>query len=195
MKGTLYPLRPPHQVNTQKDETALVDACRGGDRAAQEELYRLYRVRVFNLVARIGGEQDADELSQEVFLKVFRGLAKFRGEAALGTWIYRLAVNAALTHVTRRPRERSLEESGWDEPASTPPARDPRLREHIERALCALPTGYRAVLVLHDVEGLSHEEIADILGCRIGTSKSQLHKARQKMRELLGPGMFREVRA
>src|SRR5207249_4339849 len=191
-KGTLHPLRPPHQVLTQKDETALVDACRQGDRAAQEELYRLYRVRVFNLVARIGGEQDADELSQEVFLKVFRGLAKFRGDAALGTWIYRLAVNAALTHVTRRPRERSLDDSAWEEPAQTPPVRDPRLRERIAEALSALPGGYRAVLVLHDVEGLSHEEIADILGCRIGTSKSQLHKARQKMRDLLGPALLRE---
>jgi len=194
VKGTLHRLRPPPEVTTHKAETALVDACRAGDRAAQEELYRLYRVRVFNLVARIGGEQDADELSQEVFLKVFRGLAKFRGDAALGTWIYRLAVNAALTHVTRRPRERSLDESTWDEPAPAQPTRDPRLRERIERALGALPAGYRAVLVLHDVEGLSHEEIAEILGCRVGTSKSQLHKARQKMRELLGPVLMREVR-
>jgi len=194
VKGSLESLRPPDRVSEAKGEAALVEACRVGDREAQEALYLQYRVRVHNLCARISGEQEADELSQEVFLKVFRGIARFRGDSALGTWIYRLAVNAALTHVTRRPRERSLEDASWEEPAHTQLPRDPRLRERIERAMAALPAGYRAVLTLHDIEGLSHEEIADILGCRVGTSKSQLHKARQRMRELLGPALSREVR-
>jgi RNA polymerase sigma-70 factor (ECF subfamily) len=176
-------------------EAQLVDGCRRGDREAQAALYRQYRVRVYNVVLRICGEQDADELSQETFIKIFRGIARFRGESALSTWIYRLAVNAALSHVTRRPKERSLEDCQIDEPAASMPSRDPRLRQRMERALAALPAGYRAVLVLHDVEGLSHEEIAEILGCRIGTSKSQLHKSRQKMRELLGPQLGREARA
>jgi len=194
VKGSLEPLRPPDRVAEAQGEAALVQACQVGDRSAQEALYLKYRVRVHNLCARISGEQDADELSQEIFLKVFRGIARFRGDSALATWIYRLAVNAALTHVTRRPRERSLDEAGWDEPGHSPTARDPRLRERIERALADLPAGYRAVLVLHDIEGLSHEEIADVLDCRVGTSKSQLHKARQKMRALLGPAVGKEVR-
>jgi RNA polymerase sigma-70 factor, ECF subfamily len=176
-------------------EAVLLEGCRAGQRAAQESLYRLYRTRVYNLVLRISGEQDADELCQEVFIKIFRNIGKFRGESALGTWIYRLAVNSALTHVTRRPRERSLEECAWEEPAVPMTLRDPRLRERIERALAALPGGYRAAIVLHDVEGLSHDEVAEILGCSVGTSKSQLHKARQKMRELLGAAVEREIRS
>jgi RNA polymerase sigma-70 factor (ECF subfamily) len=187
-------LRTRDSVSAPVSEAALVEGCRAGDRASQEGLYRTYRARVYHLVMRIGGEQDADELCQEVFLKVFRSIAKFRGESAIGTWIYRLAVNSALTHVSRKPRERSLEDARYDEPQTREAPRDPRLRERIERALHELPAGYRAVLVLHDIDGLSHEEIAEILGCRIGTSKSQLHKARQKMRELLGPLLGREVR-
>jgi RNA polymerase sigma-70 factor (ECF subfamily) len=184
----MEPAAPP------RAEDALVEGCRAGDKREMAELYQLYRVRVRHLVQRIGGEQDADELSQEVFIKVFRGIARFRGESALGTWIYRLAVNAALTHVTRKPREQPLEAIDI-EPQVPHSPRDPRLRERMERALSALPAGYRAVLVLHDVEGLSHEEIGQILGCRVGTSKSQLHKARLKMRDLLGEGLGQELRS
>jgi RNA polymerase sigma-70 factor (ECF subfamily) len=195
VEGQLRLLRPTKPVSIVVDEKALVEGCQAGQRTAQEGLYRLYRARVWNVVVRISGEQDAEELCQEVFLKIFRNIARFRGESAIGTWIYRLAVNAALTHVSRRPRERPLDEAGWEEPAAPHLARDPRLRERIERALGAMPAGYRAVLVLHDVEGLSHEEISEILGCRVGTSKSQLHKARQKMRELLGPALSREAQS
>jgi RNA polymerase sigma-70 factor (ECF subfamily) len=188
-------LRPQGPASAKEDEAALISGCQAFDRAAQEALYRRYRARVYGLVCRIGGAEEADELCQEVFLKIFRNIPRFRGESAIGTWIYRLAVNAALTHVARRPRERSLEDATWEEPAAPHPVRDPRLREHLLRALASLPGGYRAVLVLHDLEGLSHEEIAEILGCRVGTSKSQLHKARQKMRELLGPTLSHEVRS
>jgi RNA polymerase sigma-70 factor (ECF subfamily) len=169
------------------DEPALIAACQRGDRAAMGRLYSLFSRRVYSLVVRIAGPSSADEVSQEVFLKIFRGLQRFRGDAQLSTWIYRLAVNAALTYVTRRPRDLPLEGPIEEPPAESEPIGDPALRTRMERALNLLPAGYRAVLVLHDVEGLNHEEIAEVLGCRVGTSKSQLHKARQRMRELLGP--------
>jgi RNA polymerase sigma-70 factor (ECF subfamily) len=172
------------------DEQALVEACRRGERAAMHALYERYRRRVFALIARRCGRQEAEELSQEVFLRAFRGLEKFRGEAQLSTWMYRLAVNAALSHSTRalaRSRRNVSDEELADLPAPAGSADgDPRLRRRLEAALAELPAGYRAVLVLHDVEGLQHDEIAQILGCRVGTSKSQLHKARARMRELLG---------
>jgi RNA polymerase sigma-70 factor, ECF subfamily len=172
----------------------LVDACRRGEEWAMELLYHRYRRRVYGLATRIAGPQDADEVAQEAFVRILRGLPKFRGEAALGTWIYRLAVNAALTHVTRRPRHDRGDDILETLPAKPVAARDPGLSARLERALSALPGGYRAVLVLHDVEGLSHEECAAILGCRVGTSKSQLHKARARMRDLLGPELAAERR-
>ncbi len=159
-----------------------------------ELLYHRYRRRVYGLASRIAGPEDADEVAQEAFVRILRGLPKFRGDAALGTWIYRLAVNAALTHVTRKPRFADGEGIIDSLPAPQAAARDPGLSARLERALGALPGGYRAVLVLHDVEGLSHEECAAILGCRVGTSKSQLHKARARMRELLGPELAAERR-
>jgi RNA polymerase sigma-70 factor, ECF subfamily len=172
----------------------IIDACRRGDRAAMETLYHRFKRRVFGMVARICGSQEAEEVAQEVFVRIFRGLAKFRGESALDTWVYRLTVNAALSHVQRRPfRGRTEGEDALaDIAAPEGPARDPRLALRLEDAMGRLPAGYRAVLVLHDVEGLSHEEIAQILGCRVGTSKSQLHKARGKMRDLLGGEAVRE---
>lgn len=152
-------------------------------------LYERYRRRVFALIARICGAQEAEELTQDVFLRAFRSIGRFRGDAQLSTWMYRLAVNAALSHATRtmsRQRKAVSEEALEQLPAAGVEGGDPRLRERLSVALEALPPGYRAVLVLHDVEGLQHDEIAEILGCRVGTSKSQLHKARARMRELLG---------
>ena len=184
-------LRPAPPVDDARAEEArLVEACRRGERPALHTLYERYRRRVFSLIARICGAQDAEELTQDVFLRAFRGLAKFRGDAQLSTWMYRLAVNAALSHATRaqsRARRHVSDEELQHLPASdeSEAAGDPRLRERLKVALEALPAGYRAVLVLHDIEGLQHDEIAEILGCRVGTSKSQLHKARARMRELL----------
>lgn len=178
------------------EEELLIARCRAGDRAAMRTVYETYRRRVYSLVLRIAGEQEAEELTQEVFLKAFRYLDKFRGEAQLGTWLYRMAVNAALSHVTRSKARFKAPESLLEAMAApTSPAvtdGDPRVRLRLEAALAELPAGYRAVLVLHDVEGLQHEEIAEVLGCRVGTSKSQLHKARARMRELLGPALAAE---
>jgi RNA polymerase sigma-70 factor (ECF subfamily) len=181
----------PERSIAPDDEVALVEACRRGERPALHALYERYRRRVFALIARIVGAQEAEELTQEVFLRAFRAIPKFRGDARLSTWMYRLAVNAALTHAARTlgrqkrvaPEEELHQLAAHEGPSDSA---DPKLRARLQRALDDLPAGYRAVLVLHDVEGLQHEEIAEVLGCRVGTSKSQLHKARAKMRELLG---------
>jgi RNA polymerase sigma-70 factor (ECF subfamily) len=189
-------VRPrPLTVVTPADDAALVAACRRGESRALEALYHQYKRRVFGLVHRIVGASDAEEVAQDVFVRVFRGLGSFRGESALGTWIYRLAVNAALSHVARRGRRGEVSDDELDQ-VPAPPAveRDPRLSEKVEAAMARLPAGYRAILTLHDIEGLSHEECAAILDCRVGTSKSQLHKARAKMRDLLGPGLAAERR-
>lgn len=155
-----------------------------------EMLYHQYKRRVFGMAHRIVGATDAEEVAQEAFVRIFRGLANFRGDAQLSTWVYRLTVNASLSYLAKRGRRREVGDEALTElPAPAPLERDTALAARIEAALAKLPAGYRAILVLHDVEGLSHEESAAILECRVGTCKSQLHKARAKMRELLGAGM------
>lgn len=171
-----------------EEERQLVTSCQRGDRAAMQVFYQRYVRRVRMLVARIVGPADVDELTQEVFLKALRGIAGFRGESQLGTWMYRLAVNAALSYATRdqaRQRRQAGEAALAMVPAEGVREADPMLSARLVRAMAELPAGYRAVLVLHDIEGLQHEEIAQILGVQIGTSKSQLHKARARMRTLL----------
>jgi len=175
------------------DDAALVEACRRGERRAMEALYHRYKRRVFGLVTRIVGPGDSEEVAQEVFVRIFRGLGRFRGDSQLSTWIYRLAVNASLSHVTRRPRhEGGDEEALANLPAPQTSGADPTVSHRLERALSSLPAGYRAVLVLHDIHGMNHDEVAEILGCHVGTSKSQLHKARARMRDLLGPALAAE---
>jgi RNA polymerase sigma-70 factor, ECF subfamily len=187
------PVPQPLAAGRLPDDAQLVAACRRGDARAMEALYHQYKRRVFGLVYRIVGASDAEEVAQDVFVRVFRGLAQFRGDSALGTWIYRLAVNAALSQVARRSRRNEVSDEALAQVASPGEVRrDPKLAERVEAAMAELPAGYRAILVLHDVEGLSHEECAAILDCRVGTCKSQLHKARAKMRELLGPNLAAE---
>jgi len=188
--------RPLHTTAPASSDEALIAACRRGEERAMEALYHQYKRRVYALVYRIVGLSDAEEVSQDVFVRVFRGLGSFRGDSQLGTWIYRLAVNAALTHVSKRSRRAEVPDGAEVLEEIAAPAvamKDPRLAARVEAALALLPPGYRAILVLHDVEGLSHEECAAILDCRVGTSKSQLHKARAKMRELLGPELAAEM--
>jgi RNA polymerase sigma-70 factor (ECF subfamily) len=195
MKEAIAVVRPGPAVTARPapEDEALLAACRRGEQRAMEALYHQYKRRVFGVVLRIVGPNDAEEVAQEVFVRVFRGLARFRGDSALGTWIYRLAVNAALTYATRRNRRSEVGDEELERvPADAAPEHDPKLSARIEVAMQALPPGYRAILVLHDIEGLSHEECATILDCRVGTSKSQLHKARHKMRELLGPALAAE---
>jgi RNA polymerase sigma-70 factor (ECF subfamily) len=172
----------------RQEERSLVDACQRGDRVAMGRLYQLFVGRVYSVVCRMVGYQDAEEVVQEVFIKIFKGIGRFRGDSAIGTWIYRLSVNASLTFLGRRTRqqERMRAAGAMGEVADAPPVSGGALdRIQLERCMAELPPGYRAVLILHDVEGLSHEEIAEIMGWHRGTSKSQLHKARARMRRLL----------
>lgn len=188
--GSMGPLQLTRQEGIS-EEAALVDAVRRGAPGSREALYHRYKRRVFALASRIAGPGDAEEVAQEAFIRIFRGLGRFRGDAALGTWIYRLAVNAALSHRSRRPPvaesldARQIEASGTTGGGAGAGEGDAALRARLERGLAKLPAGYRTVVVLHDVEGLEHEEIATVLGCHVGTSKSQLHKARARLREIL----------
>ncbi len=194
-EGSLDVVRPRARPTAASgpEDALLIEACRRGEQRAMETLYHQYKRRVFGLVHRIVGAADAEEVAQDVFVRVFRGLGSFRGDAALGTWIYRLAVNASLSHVARRGRRGEVGDDELERVAAPEEARrDPRLSERVEAAMAQLPAGYRAILVLHDIEGLSHEECAAIMDCRVGTSKSQLHKARGRMRELLGPALAAE---
>jgi RNA polymerase sigma-70 factor (ECF subfamily) len=183
------PLGLAQNDGVSAEDATLLAAIRRGDPGSREALYHRYKRRVFALAVRIVGAGDAEEVSQEAFIRIFRGLPKFRGDSALGTWIYRLSVNAALSHRSRRGAVPSAA-SDPEVPIAAalvegPPTGDAVLRARLERALWRLPVGYRTVIVLHDVEGLEHEEVAQILGCHVGTSKSQLHQARGKLREIL----------
>lgn len=171
----------------------LARRCRDGEAAAFEELYRAHGARLFGLLARMAGSpQEAEDLLQEVFLQAHRKLAGFRGDSSLGTWLYRLAVNHCLDHLRGRQARMarttdSIDEDGAAEPAAAAPVVPAAIsRIDLERAIAQLPAGYRAAFILHDVEGLEHQEVADVLGISAGTSKSQVHKARLRLRVLLG---------
>jgi RNA polymerase sigma-70 factor, ECF subfamily len=173
----------------------LVERCRRNEPGAFEDLYRLHAGRVYNLTCRFAGNPtDGEDLLQEIFVLVFRKLGSFKGESALSTWIYRLATNHCLDHVrSRAARARQatdpLEESDVTVSTTSRPLRAERL--DLERAIAQLPDGYRAAFVLHDVEGFEHHEVAALLGIAEGTSKSQVHKARLKIREYLLAGASR----
>jgi RNA polymerase sigma-70 factor (ECF subfamily) len=170
----------------------LAARCRAGDAEAFEELYRQHARRLFSLVLRmIGSADDAEDLLQEVFLQAHRKLAGFRGESTLGTWLYRLTMNHCLDHLRGRQAKMSratdsLDDEGAAEPAARAPVVPSAIsRMDLERAIDTLPDGCKAAFLLHDVEGFEHREIAEILGISDGTSKSQVHKARMKLRVIL----------
>lgn len=156
---------------------------------AFEELYRQHSARLFNLAWRMCGTRaDAEDLLQEIFLLAYRKLPEFRGDSAVGTWLYRLAMNRCLDHLKSRQTRASGVTTELDEETMPGPklVADGGLRRiDLERAIARLPEGARAAFVLHDVEGFQHHEIATILGISEGTSKSQVHKARLKLRALL----------
>jgi len=170
----------------------LAQRCRQGDAAAFEELYRAHAGRLYNLVFRMAGSgHDAEDLLQEVFLHAHRKLGSFRGDSSLGTWLYRLAVNHCLDVLRGRQARMtrvtdSLDEEGAEEPAAAAPRVPTAIsRLDLDRAIERLPPGCRAAFVLHDVEGFEHNEVAKLLGVSEGTSKSQVHKARMKLRAML----------
>ena len=187
---TASPSKLAGTVRSADLELAL--RCREGDAGAFEELYRQHAGRLYNLAFRMAGSaQEAEDLLQDVFLQAHRKLGSFRGESSLGTWLYRLAMNQCLDHLrTRQVRMGRVTESLDGEQAAEPVAHTPAVPEAIsrmdlERAIARLPEGCRATFLLHDVEGFEHREIAQILDIAVGTSKSQVHKARTKLREML----------
>jgi RNA polymerase sigma-70 factor (ECF subfamily) len=180
----------------------LAQRCRDGDLAAFEELYRAHAARLYTLMLRMTGSvPEAEDLLQEVFLQAHRRLGSFRGDSTLGTWLYRLAVNQCLDFLRSRQGRMSrstasLDDEGAFEPAAPAPAIPaPISRIDLERAVARLPGGCRAAFILHDVEGFGHGEIAQMLSISEGTSKSQVHKARMKLRAMLsGAGNLQAVR-
>jgi RNA polymerase sigma-70 factor (ECF subfamily) len=168
----------------------LASRIQAGDGGAFEELYRQHATRLYNLAYRMaGGPAEADDLLQDIFLLVYRKLGSFRGESSLGTWLYRLAMNHCLDALRSRQtrlgqQTDSLDEEGAVEVAATPPLAAVN-RMDLERAIATLPPACRAAFLLHDVEGFGHNEIGAILGISEGTSKSQVHKARLRIRNYL----------
>jgi len=170
----------------------LVGRIRSGDGAAFEALYRQHATRLYNLASRmIGAQGEADDLLQDIFLLAYRKIGSFRGESSLGTWLYRLAMNQLLDHVRSRAARTGQVTDGLEDAGLLADTSSHRLADRainrldLERAVGELPEGCRAAFVLHDVQGLEHKEVAQALGIAEGTSKSQVHKARLRLRTLL----------
>ncbi len=164
-------------------ETADIALAASGDARAFERLYQAHVGRVHSLGRRMVGPDDADEVTQDVFVRAWEKLDSFRGESAFGTWLHRLAINVMLARRAKRGRWQSRHVS--DEALAVPPTaprRSPETRIDLEAAIATLPDGARQVFVLHDVEGFKHREIAEMLGVTAGTSKAQLHRARMALR-------------
>jgi RNA polymerase sigma factor (sigma-70 family) len=196
VKGHMRGMQALSAEKTERPETALadeadwVDAARGGDRDAFEKLYRAHCGRIHALCWRLCGGDTAvaEDLVQEAFIRAWNKLELFRGESSFGTWMHRLAANVALSdrriRLRRVHRERPLDAAS--ERTATG-ARDVEqgLRSDLEQAIATLPERARTVLVLFDVEGYRHEEIANLTGMAVGSSKAQLHRARKLVREAL----------
>ena len=176
-------------------EAEAIERAKQGDAGAFESLYHLHKRRVYSLCLRMtANTAAAEDLTQEAFLQLFRKIGTFRGESAFSTWLHRMAVNVVLMQLRKKglpvvPLEENIE-TEEESPRKEPGAEDIRLagsidRLQLEQAIADLPPGYRAVFLLHDVQGYEHNEIAEMIGCSIGNSKSQLHKARMKLRDLL----------
>jgi RNA polymerase sigma-70 factor (ECF subfamily) len=184
-------------MNGRDDEPELIEACRRGDTSAFGILVRRYQDRLFPTMLRLSGRpEDAQDLLQDAFLKAFQKLKRFHGESSFYTWLYRIAVNLALSD---RRRRRPI--VGWEAPSSYRPGTDPpssieladpseplekaELNQCVQAALNRLAKDHRAVVVLKDLDGLRYEEIAEILNIPVGTVRSRLHRARLELRERL----------
>jgi len=171
------------------DERELVERCRSGDERAFQDLVDTYKGLVFALIARtVQDSSRAEDLAQEVFLRIHRGLPYFRGEARLSTWIYRIVVNVCLQDQTR-PAVLSLDDearrargqtSGSDRQFS-----DLELRDRLEKAIARLPPNYKLLVAAHYLDGVQYEDLAEALHVPLGTVKTQLHRAKRQLRRLL----------
>ena len=166
----------------------LIERCRAGDREAHYRLYRLYSKAMFNAALRItGNTDDAEDVLQEAFISAFRNLGSYRADASFGAWLKRIVVNKAITALQKRKHEAWPAQDDWDvaEPEMSPGQDEALTVDRVRRAIARLPDGYRSVLSLYLIEGYDHEEIAGIIGISVSTSKSQLNRAKHKLRELL----------
>jgi RNA polymerase sigma-70 factor (ECF subfamily) len=180
----------------------LIQRVQRGDPEAFSALFYAHKPRVYSVCLRMtNNSAEAEDLTQDAFLQVFRKLATFRGDSALSTWLYRVAVNTVLMHF----RKKALRQISLDEPCRQKDGRSIRRdygirddqlagtvdRIALARAIRELPVGYRTIFLLHEVEGYEHQEIARLLDCSVGNSKSQLHKAKQRIQELLSASQER----
>jgi len=186
----------PHRPGNEFSEAEAIERAKQGDGEAFQALYEKHKRRVYSLCLRMtANTAEAEDLTQEAFLQLFRKIATFRGESAFSTWLHRLSVNVVLMHLRKKclpvvSLEETTQGGEEDSPKKDFGAQDLALagsidRMQLQKAVDDLPPGYRTIFVLHDVEGYEHNEIAEIVGCSIGNSKSQLHKARMKLRDLL----------
>jgi RNA polymerase sigma-70 factor, ECF subfamily len=188
----VVPVEKSAAVDANAGDIELCRLASQGDLAAFEIIYQRYHRRTYSLTLRMTGSQtEAEDLTQEVFIQLFRKIGSFRGDSAFSTWLHRLTVNQVLMHFRRRSYKNEKTSEDGEMPEQTVhgtanPNRMPVVdRIALKNAIAELPNGYRNVFLLHDVEGFEHEEVARHLGISVGTSKSQLHKARLKLRALL----------
>ena len=183
-----------HEQPRERELDRFVDAARNGDRSAFDELVRRTYVDTYTLALRLtADEEDARDVVQEAYLRAWRGLSRFRGDAQFSTWMYRITANTAYSSVKRRRRHRAeaLDEM-HNEPVELHPDLQPEgvaessaMLDRLSLALEALPPKLRVLVVLKDVYGLSHEEIAEELGISVPAAKVRLHRGRKRLRDLL----------
>jgi RNA polymerase sigma-70 factor (ECF subfamily) len=185
-------LQPVESFDEKTPDIALCRYAASGNLEAFEMIYERYHRRTYSLCLRMTSSQtEAEDLTQEVFIQLFRKIGSFRGDSAFSTWLHRLTVNQVLMHFRRRSVKNERTSDDGEMPEQTVRgSSDPNKMQVVDRialknAVAELPNGYRNVFVLHDVQGFEHEEVARLMGISIGTSKSQLHKARLKLRGLL----------
>ncbi|MEC3888980.1 RNA polymerase sigma factor [Xanthomonas campestris] len=188
---TVPPDAPACDSSADRDDAALARAAAAGSRSAYETIYRRHAPRLYAVVWRLcgGNAARADDALQETFIAAWKALPQFRFQSALGTWLHRLAVNTALMELRRRAhsRDHELDDADGELLAAIPGASSCQATQmDLERALETLPPRARAVLVLHDMEGWKHHEIAEELQMAVGSSKAQLHRARGLLRARLG---------
>jgi RNA polymerase sigma-70 factor (ECF subfamily) len=184
-------------VTSTLSESRAIEGAQQGDDRCFEVLYHLHKRRVYSLCLRMTRDiAEAEDFTQEAFLQLHRKIASFRGDSEFSTWLHRITVNVVLMHMRKKslpvvPVDETLDDQSQEEGAKKDFGSDDQVltgsidRLNLERAIESLPPGYRIIFVLHDVEGYEHNETAEMLGCSIGNSKSQLHKARLKLRSLL----------